>query len=305
MINSAERIKIAKKITVMGFIGNAVLTVFKLIAGFIGNSSAMLADGVHSFSDFVTDIIVVVSFELSGKPEDKNHNYGHGKYETIAAVLVSMALVYAGILILKTGLAKIITVARGGSISSPKIIALYAAVISIGVKESLYRITIKAGKNIKSHAVVANAWHHRSDALSSVGTFVGIGGAILLGNEWVILDPIASVVVSMFILKVALDIFMPTINELVEGALSEDEVERIINIIKEEEEVLSYHRLKTRKVGEKVVVEFHILVDKRLTIVEAHDISKNLEYKLKKEYGEGTHISIHIEPFIEDELDED
>ena len=305
MISSGERIKIAKQITIMGFVGNALLTVFKLIAGFIGNSSAMLADGVHSFSDFVTDIIVVVSFELSGKPEDENHNYGHGKYETIAAVVISIALVYAGILILKAGLLKVITVARGGSIDSPRMIALYAALVSIGVKETLYRITIKAGKAIKSHAVVANAWHHRSDALSSVGTFFGIGGAILLGNEWVILDPIASVVVSIFILKVALDIFMPTINELVEGSLSEEEVGKIRQIIKEEKDVLSYHRLKTRKVGERVVIEFHILVDKRLTIVEAHDISKNLEYKLKKEYGEGTHISIHIEPFIEDELNEE
>ena len=305
MINSGGRIKIAKQITIMGLVGNALLTVFKLIAGFIGNSSAMLADGVHSFSDFVTDIIVMLSFEISGKPADKNHNYGHGKYETIAAVIISIALVYAGILILKSGLSKIITIARGGSIDSPRMIALYAAVASIGVKETLYRITIKAGKTIKSNAVVANAWHHRSDALSSVGTFVGISGAILLGNEWVILDPIASVVVSMFILKVSLDIFMPTINELVEGSLSEEEVGKIRDIIKEEKDVLSYHRLKTRKVGERAVIEFHILVDKRLTIVEAHDISKNLECKLKKEYGEETHISIHIEPFIEDELNEE
>ncbi len=304
MINLDDRLKVAEKLTMIGFFGNIILTIFKLIAGFTGRSSAMIADGVHSFSDFVTDIIVIVSFRISGKPADENHNYGHGKFETIAAVLVSIALVYAGILILKSGFSKIFFLASGGTMQAPKMIALYAAGVSIVMKEALYRVTVVEGRRIKSHAVIANAWHHRSDALSSVGTLIGIGGAIALGERWVILDPIASIVVSVFILKAALDIFMPTLNELVEGALSENEVKNIIEIIVNEEGVKDYHRLKTRRVGERVAIEFHILVDKRLTIVEAHNVSRSLENKLKKEYGEITHISIHIEPFIEAEKKE-
>lgn len=202
------RSKEAKKVTLVGFVINAILTVFKVFAGLQGRSAAMLADGVHSLSDFFTDIVVLIGFKFTEKPEDEDHNYGHGKYETLATLVISLALVFVGFKILASGISNIYGVLiQGKTLEKPGVIALVAAIISIISKELLYHYTKGIGQRIKSSAVIANGWHHRSDAFSSMGTFIGIGGAIFLGNKWIILDPIASVIVSFLSLKLHLKSF--------------------------------------------------------------------------------------------------
>lgn len=291
------RSKEARRVTLVGFFINALLTALKLTTGILGRSNAMIADAVHSLSDFLTDIVVLIGFKLTAKPEDECHNYGHDKYETLATVTISLALAFVGYQILKSGIISILLVIRGEFLPKPGFIALIAAIISIISKELLYRYTVIAGKKINSSSVIANAWHHRSDALSSVGTMIGIGGAILLGDQWTILDPIASIVVSFFIFKVAYDIFIPSINELVEKSLSNEMREKIEEAFHELQDVKDYHKLRMRKVGTKTVIESHILVDENLNIKEAHDIAGQVEGKIKELVGENSIITIHIEPY--------
>ena len=202
------------KVTIIGSIAKFVLLVFKFVAGVLGKSSAMIADAVHSLSDFVTDIIVLVFVKVSAKPQDAGHDYGHGKYETLATAIIGLVLLMVGTGIFWSGLSKILAVSRGEEIGSPDLIALIAAVVSIVVKEILYRYSVIVGRRVQSQAVVANAWHHRSDAFSSIGTALGIAGAFFLGKDWHILDPIAAVVVSVFIVKVSIQLLIPCMNDL-------------------------------------------------------------------------------------------
>lgn len=290
------RSKEGKKVTLVGFWVNVFLTVIKISAGIIGRSGAMLADGIHSLSDFMTDLVVLVGLKMTEKPEDDCHNYGHEKYETLATVVISMFLLFVGFEILKSGIGNIMFVVKGGILPKPGIIALVAAVISILSKEILYHYTVKVGRRINSSSVIANAWHHRSDALSSVGTFVGIGGAIALGNKWTVLDPIASIVVSILIFKVAIDILKPSLSELVEASLSDEEKEQIADILNNTFGVNSYHKLRTRRIGTKIAIEVHILVDDSLDIKSAHDIASKIEVDIKKVCGESCFVTIHIEP---------
>ena len=264
MNDMSNRTEKAKKITLIGLYVNIILTLFKLTAGIFGKSSAMIADSFHSLSDFGTDIIVYLGFNFVEKPIDKTHDYGHGKAETMSSVIVG--------------------------------VALYAAFISIVTKEWLYRYSVKYGNMIRSQAVIANAWHHRSDALSSIGAAIGIGGAILLGEKWHILDPIAAVVVSILILKAAMSISLSGFNELLDASLCEETENKIMDLIKKVPGVVDSHDLKTRKIGNYISVDVHINVGKQLSIIEAHDISSDAENKLKEEFGEEAIISIHIEP---------
>lgn len=291
-----DRSGTAVKVTINGMILNVVLTLIKFSAGILGNSSAMLADAVHSLSDFITDIVVIVGLRAAGKPADDNHQYGHGKIETLCAAFVGIALVLIGLEILVSGLSKILVVFNGGSLEQPGIIALVAAVASIVIKEGLYRYTLSAANKIKSDAMVANAWHHRSDALSSVGTMIGIGGAIILGGKWVVLDPLAAVILSFVIFKVAFDISYKNINELAEAALDADVVEDIVNIIVSTEGVRDFHKLKTRKIGSNIATDVHIQVDKNLSLIEAHDICTQVENRLRSKYGKESILYIHCEP---------
>lgn len=288
-----------KKITLIGFWMNAILTTIKIFAGILGKSGAMLADGIHSLSDFLTDFVVLVGFKLTEQPEDDCHNYGHDKYETLATAIISIFLAIVGFEILKSGISNIITVIRGDILPKPGMIALIAAAISIVTKEFLYRYTVAVGHRINSSAVTANAWHHRSDALSSIGTLLGIGGAIFLGERWTILDPIASVVVSLFIFRVAFIILKPAINELMETSLSDEEKEQIKTILVNYQDVKSFHKLRTRRIGTKAVVEMHILVDDSLNIKSAHNIATEIELEIKKTFGESCIVTIHIEPLEE------
>ena len=270
--------------------------IFKFVAGFLGHSSALVADAVHSLSDFVTDIIVIVFVKISGKPEDEDHKYGHGKYETLATALIGLALFAVGVGLLAGGLTKVVEVIKGAILPAPSIVALIAAAVSIVSKEILYRYTVRVGKNLNSQAVIANAWHHRSDAFSSVGTLVGIGGAIFLGEKWRVLDPIAAIVVSAFILKVAIDLIKPCVDELLERSLPFETERQILDIITSFPEISSPHHLRTRRIGNNYAIEVHIRMDGQTTLEDAHTVATNIERRLKAEFGPETHIGIHMEP---------
>lgn len=291
------RSQAAKKITLRGFYANAVLTFLKLAAGILGRSQAMVADGVHSLSDFLTDIVVLVGFKLTEKPEDDDHPYGHGKFETVATVGIAVMLFVAGVSIFRSGFQTMLGIFRGEMLSKPGIIAVLAALISIVVKEILFRQTLKVAAEIDSSAVKANAWHHRSDVYSSLGTFVGVGAAAAFGNKWVILDPVASMIVSLFIFKVAFDIFIPSVNELLEAALPQDEMDYIEKVLIDSPDVLAYHEIRARRLSNRVVIEFHMMVEPEMNITEAHDIATQMEKQLYNHFGRDSIITIHIEPY--------
>ena len=284
------------RVTWIGSIVNFLLLVLKFISGIVGHSSAMVADAVHSLSDFITDIIVIVFVKISGKPEDEDHKYGHGKYETLATALIGIALFAVGIGLLVNGATKVSEVINGAVLPAPSMIALVVAAVSIIAKEILYRYTVYIGQNLNSQAVIANAWHHRSDALSSIGTLVGIGGAIFLGERWRILDPIAAIVVSAFIIKVAIDLIKPCVDELLERSLPTETEKQILGIIASFPEVSSPHHLRTRRIGNHIAIEVHLRMDGQTTLENAHAIATAVEKRLKEEFGADTHIGIHMEP---------
>lgn len=284
------------KVTLWGSVVNLLLLLFKFGAGIWGHSAAMLADAVHSLSDFITDVVVVFFVRISNKPEDKGHDYGHGKYETLATAIIGMLLFAVGLGILWNGASSIYAFWQGEVLEQPGLVALVAALLSVLMKEILYRYTAACGKKLHSQAVVANAWHHRSDALSSIGTAVGIGGAILLGESWRVLDPIAAVVVSLFILKVSVCLLVPCVDELLEKSLP-DEVEQQI-----EQAVLAFpgvsepHHLRTRCIGSYYSIDLHVRMDGKITLEEAHAVATAIEHRLKELFGQGTLINIHVEP---------
>lgn len=295
-MNPKERARSIYKVTVVGSIVNFLLVAFKFLAGIFGHSAAMVADAVHSLSDLITDVIVMAFVRISNRPEDKDHDYGHGKYETLAAALVGIVLLWVGLGILWNGVNQILSVIKGGVLESPGMIALWAALFSIVSKELVFRYTIYKGRQLDSQAVVVNAWHHRSDAFSSVGTAVGIGGAILLGKSWTVLDPIAAVVVSLFIVKVAFRSLIPCIEELLEKSLPEETEKEIERIILSVDGVSEPHHLRTRRIGDHYAIEIHVRMDGHIPLFRAHQTATDIERKLKERYGEETHVGIHVEP---------
>ncbi len=284
------------RVTIVGSVVNFLLLVFKFFAGIMGHSAAMLADAVHSLSDFITDIIVIVFVRISSKPEDEGHDYGHGKYETLATAIIGIFLLFVGFGILWNGASSIYHFLRGGSLQEPGMLALIAAVVSIVLKEALYQYTVFQGKKLNSQVVVANAWHHRSDALSSIGTAIGIGGAILLGNRWRVLDPLAAVIVSFFIMKVAIQLLIPCVDELLEKSLPADVENKIQETILSFPGVSSPHHLRTRRIGNYYAIEVHVRMDGRISLEEAHHTATAIENKLKELFGKNTHVGIHLEP---------
>jgi len=283
-------------VTIAGGVANAALLAFKFIAGTLGHSAAMIADAVHSLSDFVTDLIVLVFVKISNKPQDEGHDYGHGKYETLATALIGLALLIVAIKIIYEGAVKVGLWASGGQLEAPGKLALWAALVSMVIKEILYRVTAAVGRKVNSEAVTANAWHHRSDALSSIGTAVGIGGAILLGERWTVLDPLASIVVGAFIVKVSIDLLRTSGGDLTERSLPEETEKEILGIIGTFPEVSEPHHLRTRRIGNSSAIEVHIRMDGSTSLYDAHETSIQIERKLKEQYGEDTHVAIHIEP---------
>ena len=275
---------------------NVILVAFKFVAGIMGNSAAMIADAVHSLSDFITDIIVLAFVRISGKPQDKSHEYGHGKYETLALTLIGVALLAVAIWILYGGATKIATWLNGGRLEAPGMLALWAALLSIVFKESVYRYSIIKARQLQSPAVEANAWHHRSDALSSVGTALGIGGAIFLGQRWTVLDPLASLVVGAFIVKVSVHLLRDGIGDLMEQSLPDEVEKEILQLVASVPDVEEPHDLRTRRIGNHYAIELHILVDGDITLREAHDKASAVEDLLKSHYGQDTHVAVHVEP---------
>ena len=285
--------------TLVGSAGNAALLTFKFIAGVMGNSSAMIADAVHSLSDFVTDILVLVFVSISAKPQDTSHDYGHGKFETIASFLIGLALVAAATGIVVTGALKLLAWWGGAELESPGWIALWAALLSIVVKELLYQYTARRGRKLDSQVMIANAWHHRSDALSSVGAAVGIGLALWLGQHWAVFDPLASVVVGLMLMKVAYELLKTSINELTESSLPAETEQEIEQIILSFGDVRQPHNLRTRRIGNRIAIEAHVRMDGRLPLETVHERATTIERKLKERFGNNTHVTLHMEPVKE------
>ena len=291
-----ERERQIYRITLVGSAGNALLVVFKFVAGIIGHSAAMVADAVHSLSDFITDIIVLVFVSISAKPQDSSHDYGHGKFETLATLFISLALVAAAIGIIVSGARKLAAWLNGADLEAPGSLALWAAVISILMKEWMFRFTARKGRELDSPALKANAWHHRSDALSSIGAAVGIGGAVLLGGRWTVLDPLASIVVGAMLVKVAWEIMRPSLGELTDESLPEKTEEEILEVFHSFSDISEPHNLRTRRIGNRVAIEAHIRMDGNMTLQQAHEITSKIEGELKERFGSGTIVTLHMEP---------
>lgn len=283
-------------VTLVGSVVNIVLTVFKILAGIMGRSTAMIADGIHSLSDLLSDIIVIVFVKISSKGRDKNHDYGHGKFETFATLIISLMLIVVAANLMSGGIGKIKAILGGEQVSSPGMIALWAAVASIVFKEALYHYTIIQGKALNSPMMIANAWHHRSDAMSSIGSLIGIAGAIFLGNKFVILDPVTGCVISIFIFVMAVRMSVPAIKELLDVSLPDEVEERIEATAKTIPGVIELHELKTRREGPGIIMEGHLVLHSDISLKEAHNISKKVEESLRKEFGPETQISLHLEP---------
>jgi cation diffusion facilitator family transporter len=284
------------KVTLVGSVGNAILLTFKFVAGIAGNSSAMIADAVHSLSDFVTDILVLVFVSISAKPQDQSHDYGHGKFETIASFLIALALMAAAMGIVVSGTMKFLSWLDGNELKTPGWIALWAALLSIAIKELLYQYTMHRARKLDSQAMVANAWHHRSDALSSIGAAIGIGLAIWLGQRWTVFDPLASIVVGLMLVKVAYELLKTSMGELTECSLPEETENEIIEIILSFNDVGQLHNLRTRRIGNRIAIEAHVRMDGQLPLYVVHERATTIEQKLKERLGPTTHVSLHMEP---------
>ena len=284
------------KVTLVGSAVNLVLTAFKFIAGILGRSSAMVADAVHSLSDLATDAIVMIFIHISHKPADSGHDYGHGKYETLATTLIGMALLVVAGGIIYHGVIDMVAWFRGQNLPKPGMLALWAALVSILLKELAFQYTVFRGRKLNSPALQANAWHHRSDALSSIGTMVGIGGAILLGDRWTVLDPIASVVVGVFIVHTAWKLLKQCIGELMEASLPPEVEKEILDVINGLPGISDPHNLRTRRIGSHYAIEFHIRMDGDLPLVQAHARTHDIEKALKEHFGPETHVIVHVEP---------
>ena len=291
-----ERNREIYKVTLVGGAINVLLLVFKFVAGILGHSAAMVADAVHSLSDFVTDVIVLAFVRISSKPKDKSHDYGHGKYETLAMTIIGMALLAAAIGIIYGGAQKIADWLGGQRLEAPGTLALWAALLSVVLKEAVYRYSMVKARQLNSQAVEANAWHHRSDALSSVGTAIGIGGAIFLGQRWTVLDPLASVIVGAFIVKVAIELLGRGIGDLLEQSLPDEIETEILQLAATVPGISEPHDLRTRRIGDHYAIELHILVDGDIPLREAHDRASEVEQLLRNHYGDDTHVVVHVEP---------
>ena len=294
---SEDRANKGVKVTYNGLIVNIILTAFKFLAGIIGQSAAMVADAAHSLSDLASDVVVILCFRYIKNPIDETHNYGHGKIETLSTAIVGSMLLVVIFFIASSSVEELLRFFRGEVIPRPAPIALIAAILSISSKELLYRYTLKVGKEIESPLIIANAWHHRSDAFSSIGTMIGIGGAIFLGEKWRILDPLAALFVSVLILKVAIDILKDSISELIETSVDDKLKNEIFDTVSKVKGVKDYHKLRIRRIGNYYSMSLHILVDKSMTVKDAHDISYNVEEEIRKLLGPETIVTTHLEPY--------
>jgi cation diffusion facilitator family transporter len=284
-----KRYTLGKRVAVVGIIVNVVLTLFKLLAGFMANSAAMIADAIHSASDILATSVVAISFNVAQKPEDQEHPYGHEKAESIAAKLVAGLLLIAGLVIGWEALKTLIH----GDIQKPGIIALYAAIVSIITKEGLFWYTITAANKINSTALKADAWHHRSDAFSSIGTLIGIGAARL---GYPIADPIAAILVSLLILKVAYDIYAKSIRELMDSSAPRSQIQALHQTILSIENVKGIDSLKTRIHGNMIYIDVDIVVDRSISVSAGHEIANKVRDTVKSKFTDVKDIMVHVNP---------
>lgn len=291
-----KREKEISRVTLIGSVVNLILVGLKAVAGVAGHSAAMVSDAVHSLSDFLTDIVVLVFVRVSARPQDEDHDYGHGKYETLATLLIGLALAAAAIGIVVNGAVKFAHWLQGEDIPVPGTIALWAALVSIVTKEILFQYTRIKGRKLESKALEANAWHHRSDALSSIGAAIGIGVAILLGSRWTVLDPLASIVVGAMLVKVAWDFLGPSFEELTDSSLPAEMENEMLELICAVPGVEDPHNLRTRRIGNKIAAEVHIRLDGSMSLEEAHEKASEVERRFKERFGEQSHIIVHMEP---------
>lgn len=282
--------KITMRISAVSIVCNIVLTLFKLVAGIVAASSAMIADAVHSASDIVGSAVVMIGAAISHKAPDTEHPYGHEKLECIASVILGNILVAAGAMIGYSGVMKIVS---GEALAAPGKLALIAAVVSIVVKEALYWYTIRGAKKINSVSLKAEAWHHRSDALSSVGSFAGILGARL---GFPVLDPIASIVICLFIFKVAYGIFQESIERLVDRACCPETVEEMRETLAAVPGVLAVDDVKTRLFGSRSYVDVEIAADGDMTLRAAHAIAEAAHHRMEEAFPEVKHCTVHVNP---------
>lgn len=280
------------KVTTKSIFWNIILTIIKVSGGLIGNSNAMVADGLHSASDIISSLGVLIGNKISKTPDDKEHNYGHEKAETLVSFLLSLLLIYVAI---KIGFSAFSSLFNLDSIEIPTFLPLILSIVSIVIKEYQYQITIKVAKKINSPSLKADAWHHRSDALSSIAAFIGIGGS-LLGFK--VLDPIASVIVAAFVAKVGFDILKVSTNELMDESLGQDEENQIRSIASNTQGVINLGSLKTRKHGSKAYVDLTICVNKDISVFQGHEIATNLEDSIKEKIYIIKGITIHVEPCL-------
>ena len=282
----------ANKVTLLSILWNVILTIIKLLAGILGRSSSMIADAMHSASDIISSIGVLIGNKIAKTPNDKDHNYGHEKAETLVSFLLSLLLIFVS---LKIGYDGFKSLFHLNQVKIPTILPLVVSVISIVIKEYQYRITIKVANKNNSPSLKADAWHHRSDALSSIAAFIGIGGSML---GFKALDPLAAIVVALFVAKVGFDILKDSANELMDSSISEDEESKIIEIAKNTAGVIHLGELKSRKHGAMAYLDLTICVNKNLTVFEGHEIASNLEKCLIESMRFIKGITIHVEPCI-------
>lgn len=293
----AERVRLAARVTWLSVGVNILLMAGKFAVGLLGHSAAMVADAVHSASDFATDFAVMVGMRLAGRPQDHDHPYGHGKYETLAAILVGIALCGVGLMIsFHAGEALYAAARHGRYPQRPELIALWAGLVSIAAKEVLYQLTAKVARQTANDALLANAWHHRSDALSSIATSAGAGAAALFGGKWALLDPIAAIAVGLILLRLAWSIVRDSLDKLMEHGMSPEENAHILALLESIPELSEPHHLRSRMVGAVAVIEVHFRVDPEMTVREGHELASHAEHLLKERFGQDAIVTIHVEP---------
>ena len=282
--------KLAYKVSIVTIIANFLLTIIKLLAGIFGSSKAMISDAIHSASDVFSTLIVIIGVHLASKKSDKEHPYGHERFECVATIILAVLLAIVGT---KIGISGINSILNKNEIKTPSLFALIAAIVSIVIKEIMYRYTKKAADKINSNALLADAWHHRSDALSSIGAFIGILGSIL-GLSF--FDPLASIIIALFIFKVAYDILKDALDKLLDHACSEEDVKKIKSLILSNEDVLCIDDLKTRLFGSKIYVDVEIGLDSNLSLIAAHEIAEKIHDLIEKEIPSCKHCMVHVNP---------
>jgi len=286
--------KAGRKATLLGLFVNAFLILLKFFAGIFGSSQALIADAVHSISDLFTDAVVLLGIKIGRKPPDKEHHFGHARIETLASAIVGLALIGTAVYL---GIDAALNIHQHTEYH-PTGIALIGAGVSIALKEALYRYTVLIGRRIKSQLIVANAWHHRSDALSSVAVLLGVAGT-LINPAWHILDALAALIVSFFIIKVGFDILRKTLREFTDTAPRPEIIEKLMQLSRAVDGVMNAHDLRVRPSGGFYQAEIHIVVDGQLTVVQGHRIAKTVERCLSEEMDELDRVIVHVDPFEE------